>query len=283
MDENQNTGDQTSVASDTSTDAPESQEQQVIPETPEQTESQDNGQTKSTEQGSSESGQDFNESDKGTRRERRQSNYISKLSKQLEESRKQSFQEDIDRGRSPGYKPIQYGEQEYQIDDLQRDRTQYGQSQYQQGLNSAQEVAQTTVWLDSVERDNDYVDQKYPVLDENSDDYDPDAATYVNNLYLQTTGYDGKTVKNPIKYREFVEAYMEGAERIVAQRNAETAQNIARQSGRTSVKSAQGNRRQARDWSKPGAIANLSSDEYEKFKPEIEAWMSQNVNPNIRR
>lgn len=219
---------------------------------------------------------------KETRKERRQARYIKSLSKKLEDARTQGFQEDFDKGRSPGYKPIQYGEREYQIDDLQKDRDQYGQGQYERGLESAQSVAQTTVWLDSVERDNDYVDREYPVLNENSDDYDPDTANYINNLYLQTVGYDGKSVKNPIKYREFVSAYMEGAERIAEARNAETAQNIARQSGRTSVKSTQGNRRQSRDWSKPGAIASLSSDEYDKFKPEIDTWMKQNVNPNIR-
>lgn len=241
-------------------------------------------------QGSSEAEETPSESDnqeqnpdkKETRRERRQSRYIQNLNKKLEEARNQGFQENFDKGRSPGYKPIQYGEQEYQIDDLQRDREQYGKSQYQQGLDGAQAVAQTTVWLDSVDRDNDYVDRNYPMLDEDSNDYDPDTANQINNLYLQTVGYDGETVRNPIKYRDFVSAYMESAERIAEARNAETAQNIARQSGRTSVKTGGNSRRASRDWSQPGAIASLSADEYDKFKPEIETWMKQNVNPNIR-
>jgi hypothetical protein len=128
-----------------------------------------------------------------------------------------------------------------------------------------------------VERDNDFVDQKYPIMDEHSDEYDPDIANYLNNLYLQSTGFDGKTVKNPIKYRDFIQANMEFAERLKVQASAETASNIARQAGQGSVRQGANSRSSGRDWSDPQAIANLSTDEYEKYKPEIEAYMKANV------
>lgn len=270
MDENTNVADQTADTSTQSVDeAPQTEEQ--APETQEQTQDTEKQADSSEEQP---------ETNQGTRREKRQSRFIEKLSKQLEQSRGEGFKEKLN---NPDYKPIEYGEQEYPIEQLNADRQKYGAAQYQQGLDTAQQVAQTTVWKDSVERDNDFIDEKFPIMDENSDEYDSDIANYINNLYLKSTGYDGTSVKNPIRYRDFVRANMELADRLKVQASAETAQNVSRQASQTSIKSGANSRRSARDWSQPGAIAALSTDEYDKFKPEIDAWMKTNVNPNIRR
>lgn len=273
MDENTNVADQTADTSTQSVDDPV-QEQTALEAPAEQTQQDSQQASESQEDNQPETNQE-------TRREKRQSRFIEKLSKQLEQSRGQSFKEKLN--NPEGYKPIEYGEQEYPIEQLNADRQKYGEAQYQQGLDTAQQVAQTTVWKDSVERDNDFIDEKFPIMDENSDEYDSDIANYINNLYLKSTGYDGTSVKNPIRYRDFVQANMELADRLKVQASAETAQNVSRQASQASIKSGANSRRSARDWSQPGAIANLSPDEYDKFKPEIDAWMTQNVNPNIRR
>jgi hypothetical protein len=204
-----------------------------------------------------------------TRLERRQAKYIDKLSEKLGNYRTRQTQQTQSSNNQNPYKPIQYGEQEYRIDDLEADRRQYGEMQRQQGLTEAQELTRTEMWKDSVERDNDYIDRKYPMLDENSDEFDPDIADIINQQYLSIVGFNGRAVANPVRYRHFVEAQMEMAERLVASRNAETATNVARQASQTSVKTGSSARKSGRDWSVPGAIANLSPAEYDKYKDEI--------------
>jgi uncharacterized protein YerC len=206
-----------------------------------------------------------------TRLEKRQARYIDKLTDKLGAYRNQQTQAPLNNQNT--YKPIEYGEQEYQIADLEKDRQQYGEMQRQQGLSQAQDIARTTVWRDSVDRDNDYIDRKYPMLDENSPEFDPDIANLINQQFLQVVGFNGSTVANPIRYRHFVEAQFELADRFATSRNAETAQNVARQAAQTSVKTGSNTRKGSRDWSEPGAIAALTPEEYQKHKPEIEAFM----------
>jgi hypothetical protein len=107
--DDQNTTDQTVVEPEQSTGEPPEQGQETTSQT---TEGQ---QTEETQ----------------TRQERRQSRFIDKLSKQLEDGRSQSFDKKLNKS---DYQPIQFGEQEYPISDLEKDRQQYGESQFERGV-----------------------------------------------------------------------------------------------------------------------------------------------------
>ena len=121
-------------------------------------------------------------------------------------------------------------------EDLEKDRTRYGDSRYSEGVRQAESIQFHT----RLEIDAPKVSNKYPLFDpENSEEFNPAAANAINEWYLATAGYDPKTntVKNSnVRYSDFVEGIMELADELGKERAREATKNTAKQAATTGVR-----------------------------------------------
>lgn len=111
----------------------------------------------------------------------------------------------------------------------------YGQTQYNQGLEQAKSIQFHT----RLEIDAPRIEAKYPQLDKNSEQFDADAADDINSMYLELVGYDAQTdtVKNPnIRYGDFVDAQMGLVNRLATERVAKSSKNLAKQVAATGLR-----------------------------------------------
>lgn len=118
---------------------------------------------------------------------------------------------------------------------LEEDRRQAAQTSYQQGLDQAKSIQFHT----RLELDAPKVEQKYPILNKESEEFNPAVADAVNSWYLQMTGYNPATnsVSNAnIRYSEFIEGVMELGEKTAGQKVAQSSKQIARQAAQTGIR-----------------------------------------------
>lgn len=121
------------------------------------------------------------------------------------------------------------------IAQLEADRQQVAQQQYQQGIAQAESIK----WESRLEIDAPKIESRYPQFDKNSAEFDPALADSVNQMYLQMVGYDANTgmVQNPqIRYADYVESIAEQAERMAGNKVARAQKNIAKQAAATGLR-----------------------------------------------
>lgn len=121
------------------------------------------------------------------------------------------------------------------IQQLEADRKNTGQAQYNEGLKRAEYLN----WNTTLKIDAPNVERKYPVLDPSSPEFHPAAADAINQWYLNMSGFDNetKTVNNPdIGYADFVEGFMELVQETAGQKNAQTVKNVAKQAASTGLR-----------------------------------------------
>lgn len=186
-------------------------------------------------------GDDQDQDTQGDQRQTRQDRRIYKMTDNLRRTaqerdyyRNQLFQ------NQPEYKPLDYtSDQQFDRQQLEQDRSQFGTTQYVQGQREGVSLAKQELFVDRLELDTERVTTKYPTLDQDSNDFDPELTSDINELYLATVGYDQKSgqVRNPdIRYKDFAEKYMRNLNRMTSSRNADTARNVARQAGRQGMR-----------------------------------------------
>lgn len=118
---------------------------------------------------------------------------------------------------------------------LDADRRKYGESLYNQGL----EQAKTIQFQTRLEVDAPRVEAKYPVLDKNSDNFNPLVADALNQMYLSSVGFDPKTggvVNANVRYADYIESIMELSDEVATQRVAKTTKNIVKQAASTGLR-----------------------------------------------
>lgn len=126
-------------------------------------------------------------------------------------------------------------EGDYTLEDINAKADEYAQRRYNEGLAQANSLAFQT----RLEIDAPRVAAKYEFLDQDSENFEPGSASFINELYLKTVGYDpdSGTVQNPnIRYVEFIDGVMELADTIAAAKTVDTKQNIARQAAQAGVR-----------------------------------------------
>lgn len=119
--------------------------------------------------------------------------------------------------------------------DLDKATREYGQGQYDAGLQQAENVRFHT----RLEIDAPRVESKYSQLNAESPDFNPQLADAVNRFYLGMVGYDPQTdsVKNSkLRYSDFVDAVAELGEAMFSTRTTQTAQNLAKQAAHAAVR-----------------------------------------------
>ncbi len=123
---------------------------------------------------------------------------------------------------------------------LEQTNQQFGQQQYKQGENAALQQINSVKWETTLNIDTPVVETEYPMLNpRDTTNFHPVLADTINQLYLKTVGYDNRTgmVANPyIRYREFVDGYMELADELASTKVATTTKNIAKQAANTGLR-----------------------------------------------
>ncbi len=130
-------------------------------------------------------------------------------------------------------------EGDYDLEDVNKMAREYSESAYKRGLSEAQAYNNANTFATRLELDTPKVAAKYKFLDQDSDEFDPGRADFVNRLFLTSVGYDDKTGtvnNNNLRYHEFVEGMMEMVEITAAGKTAESAKNVAQQAAATGVR-----------------------------------------------
>lgn len=196
-------------------------------------------------QGDDDQGADDDQGERQTRQERRRERFEA-----FQEARngfsETTAQRDQVLRRDP-YNPIKYDKgTEYDVDNLEQDRAKYGDSRYAQGVEQQRFYDQQERYYDRIEIDSEFVANKYPFLDEESDEFDADLNGTINELFFESAGYDKKThvFNNPtVRYKAFVQRYVKAMEKFAATRNADSVNNLETQRGRTGVRPTAGGRK----------------------------------------
>ena len=136
---------------------------------------------------------------------------------------------------------VQADEEVYKT--LEETTQDYGRAQYNQGLDRAKYYQ----WETLLNVDEPQVRSKYPILDPTAGDgvYHPAVTNAMYAKYARVIGYDPgdadkgipASVQNPtLRYSDFVEAEMEFADELAAQKVERTTQNIAKQAAQTGLR-----------------------------------------------
>lgn len=147
-----------------------------------------------------------------------------KQDKPVQETQQQSVNyRDMIEAEEPVYEQLEQASQNY------------GQQQYNAGLEQAKSIQFHT----RLEIDAPKVESKYPQLNKDSEKFKPALADAINTWYLQTVGYDRQSdsVINPnVRYSEFVEGIMELGETIGSEKSQRAAKNVAKQATQTGLR-----------------------------------------------
>lgn len=189
-------------------------------------------------QGTEDQGTDDDQGEHQTRQERRRERFEA-----FNEARNTFDQTASQRNqvlRRDPYAPLKYDKgTEYDVDQLEKDRSQYGDSRYSEGVNQQRFYDQQARFYDRNEIDSEFVANKYPFLDEDSDEFDPDLNTTINELFFEASGFDKKTgivANTNLRYKPFVQRYVKAMEKYAATRNADSANNLDSQRSRTGIR-----------------------------------------------
>lgn len=144
-----------------------------------------------------------------------------------------------DKSKTPTSKGMDY-EKELEaspemIEKLSKDRESVAKASYKEGLEQMNSLQFTT----RLEIDAPRVEQKYPILDRNSDKFKPEAATDFNLLYLHFAGYDKETrrVANPeVRYGEFADVIFGLANELADTRVEEQVKEVKKQAAKTGLR-----------------------------------------------
>lgn len=121
------------------------------------------------------------------------------------------------------------------IAQLEQDRQGYGRASYDEGIKRAESIQFHT----RLEIDAPRVMDKYPVLNPDSEQFNPAVADALNDMYLSSVGYNQQTdtVANPnVRYGEYIEGMMELSDAVASEKNTKTAKNIAKQAASTGLR-----------------------------------------------
>ncbi len=145
------------------------------------------------------------------------------------------------------------------LDELNRQSNEFAQQQYSAGLEQAKAIQfQTRLDIDAPR-----VEEKYPIFNQQSPEFNPAVASAINEWYLSTVGFDPKTgwVQNGnVRYADFVEGIMELVENTAGVKSSASVKNIAQQAATTGLRPG-GTSEQPMDLSKDPS--QMSTEELE--------------------
>ena len=125
---------------------------------------------------------------------------------------------------------------------LETDRTAARNEGYQDGMK----LVETIQWKTRLDIDAPRIESQFKYLNpHDKENFDPIRSNAMSQLYLQYVGYDPgdpangipESVARPdIRYSDFVEAQVEFAEALLAEKQVRTAQNLTKQAATTGIR-----------------------------------------------
>lgn len=188
-------------------------------------------------EGEGESGQD--DTPLSPRQQKRIQQLVNKITGQAKEATEPQAKQEPQAAQQPNVEQIV--QQQLAVRDFQ--------NQYRQDLSS--------------------VDKEYDILTKNKE-----LRGHVDALYEAVVGYNPntKTVQRvDIGYKEFVDAYMDGAKSLSEFQTSEATNAISEQYGNSAINSTAGVNSTSQITRE--SIAKMSNEEYERRRPEIERWL----------
>jgi len=129
------------------------------------------------------------------------------------------------------------------IQQLDKTAEELEKTSYERGTSETLKQLRTVEWRTNLRIDNQAVEQKFPQLNKNSEEFHPVLADAMNRRYLAMVGFNAQTglVENPdVSYADFVESEFELADEIANTKVAKTAENIAKQAAQTGLRPSGG-------------------------------------------
>lgn len=235
-------------------------------------------------------GDDTEKKSRAERRAERRRKYIERLTASPQNNNQKLRDELL----QDEYKPLDIQQGEYEADDLIKDRSAAQQAAYIRGVEQQRKIQEEASFWDTVDNEAASLknDPKYDFLDEKSDAFGDGAkAEYVNNLYLQTIGFenhlardskglpiigrDGEPMYAPtvrrkdLGYKEFVEGFVEHMMDFDQDNEAEITKGIVQQRAQQGVRPG-GSTRRGLGKLHQGDISKMSDEEFEKHEAEID-------------
>lgn len=200
----------------------------------------DNGQEDSQDSQLSEDSSDVTvdqpEETQLSRSERRQQSYAEKMADRM---RTQADQ-DASYGRKlfsndEQYKPLQYQDGEYDIDQLERDRRNYAQQQFNEGVRQGTDLYQTERFADRLETDIERVLSSRTDIDDITEQML--VQSYLDKIGAQEDANGRITIQNPnLRFRDFADKKLEEIDTLVQSKISQSTKNIASQAAKTGVR-----------------------------------------------
>lgn len=151
---------------------------------------------------------------------------------------------------------------------LEADRQKTVESAYARAI--AQQ--QSSEWRVMLNIDAPRMEQKYPVLDPNSSEFDPNYADDVNQLYLALAGFNKQSgsVANPaLRYSEIVEAIMGLSDRASDIKTEKSRDNIVKQAAQTGLRPDGSSAKESRNKAPEDMSIDELRSKVEKYIPSI--------------
>lgn len=199
----------------------------------------------------------------------RQQKRLEQVEKKAEELKLNKILDRIQQGKRPASKREEVEAMDYRqtidapdevYNSLSKDREQYGERRYSEGLEQAKAIEfRTNLKLD------------LPLVKDKLDRLDAVDAELLDREYLKLVGFDPKTgfvVNSEIGYADYIEARVEQAERLAARLNVQSQKNIAKQAAQTGIR-PDGGAHKGLQIKNPGDIASMSADDFEKNRATI--------------
>ncbi len=201
------------------------QEEQTVEETQNQTQQDDQNVT-----------QEESNDDHLSRSERRQQRYAEKMADRLREQAEQDAQYGRQLFSQPSdYKPLQYQEGDYDVDQLAADRRQYAQQSYNEGVRQGQSFYEAERFADRLEVDIDRVMSKREDIDEVTEQLLVES--YLDKVGAREDQSGRMIIENPnLRFRDFADEQLKKIDDLVQRKLAQSTKNIATQAARTGVR-----------------------------------------------
>jgi hypothetical protein len=202
------------------------------------------------DRGSQDQGQDTNVPEQGdknvelsdgdnsqmSRSERHQARWAEKMADRLRSQAeqdaqygKQLFSQDND------YQPLKYTDGEFDIDQLQQDRQQYGQRTFNEGVRQGAAFYEAERFADRLEVDIDKVMSKRDDIDEVTEKMLVES--YLDKVGAREDSAGRLIIGNPnLRFRDFADAKLKEIDDLVQLKLSQSTKNIASQAARTGVR-----------------------------------------------
>ena len=178
----------------------------------------------------------------------------------------------------PDYKPMEFENKDYDLKELEEDRSKYGQNEFAKGAQTAAETEKWYAEQDKFWQATEYEskllgkDPEFAFMDDtHPETFDEDRTADINEAFLAFVGFDPekKTVyRTDISFEKFARYEVERIKRWAEELSDESEQNLVEQKSQSAVRPS-GTPKKGLGVLKPGDISKMTDEEYEKNRDEI--------------